>query len=366
MTFYLILFIVVGLLFLCGYWLPSNYWVILIGLVLATIAGLRMNTGLDYTAYQELYTSIQIGADVFTIPHFEIGYLILNWLSVQASIPFDYFLLLYAFVTLGLLTIFLVKLDNPRFACMVWVYYFARFYFTRDFGQIRSSLAIVISLFAVSYLIKKKWTKFTAVILIASLFQRVALVILVVAFFINMIVKKLNVITYATIIILSMILSRTLSSWLQSKSILFEDYSVYLTSEAFGVGQNGLLNPIIWMQVVITFSIIWLYFQTRFIDTKFESSSIFILNRANIQKITVLYVVGTVILLIFNTLPTLAGRVSTILSTMEVFLVPLVFQKISNKYICPILFVLFSFSIWYLMFNHLNLSSYIPYTTFIQ
>lgn len=366
MTVYITVFFILIVLMIMGYVLNSNIPVILMGSIMILFAGLRLNVGLDYTAYENVYGQIKSGIAINTvIPQFEKGFLGLNWLAVKLGLSFNVFLLLFSFLTIGLLVLFLVRLRNPRLAVMALMYYFSRFYFTRDFGQIRSSFAAVVCLYALLFLVKGKIFKFFLSIIIAYLFQRVAVIVLLAAFLVKILKRWASTASFVLALIGAISLAKITTLFLQNHLMIFGSYSAYLTADAY-VSGNQLLNPIIWIQVFICLVALRLFFKNNVNqnDTLVDKYGFDIFSQENIQRIIVFYAMGTLLLVLLNQYPTMAGRLTTIINTVEMFVVPLIIRRIFRSYFSLILFIPFSIGVWYMFFVHTGISLYVPYRFF--
>ncbi|WP_137624790.1 EpsG family protein [Lactiplantibacillus pingfangensis] len=360
MSVYLSVCAVVVFLSILSWSLKSNIPVILVGIILALFAGMRVQVGFDFFSYQNVYAEIQNGIALSSIGHFEIGYLILNWIAVQLSLSFNGFLIFFCLITFGLLIVFLILLKDPQLGSMALLYYFSRFYFTRDFGQIRASLAAVICLLAFFLLLKHHFGYFVIVILIASLFQKVALVFFVAYVVMKVFKKRVNIVSFPIVAIFTAILSEFAGSFLQNHVSVFDSYSDYLTNAAFTDGGSGLANSVIWFQLSIGILCLYLFFQHNIQNAEQKVVGV-TASIENVQKIIVVYLIGTLILLLFNTLPTAAGRVSTVLNTFEIIVVPLIFQRMFKGVTQIIAFSVFSVAVWYLFFVHAGVQFFIPY-----
>ncbi|MFC6163341.1 EpsG family protein [Lactiplantibacillus dongliensis] len=360
MPVYLSIFAVVVILTILSWSFKSYIPMILAGVVLALFAGMRVQVGFDFSSYQDVYAEIQNGIALSSIGHFEIGYLILNWIAVQLSLSFNGFLIFFSLITFSLFTLFLVLLKQPQLGSMALLYYFSRFYFTRDLGQIRASLAAVICLLAFYLLLKHHFVYFAIVTLIASLFQKVALVFFVAYVIVKVFKKKVNIVSFPIVTIFAVILSKLAGGFLQSHANIFNSYSDYLTNTVFTGSGSGLANPVIWFQLAIGMLCLYFFFQHNIQSGEQKTMGI-TASVENVQKVIVVYLTGTLILILFNTLPAAAGRVSTVLNTFEIILVPLIFQRMFKGMMQIITFSVFSMAVWYLFFVHAGLQVFIPY-----
>ena len=234
-------------------------------------------------------------------------------------------------------------------ACLSLLYYYCRFFFNRDMGQIRSALACTILLYSIKYLKEKKLGKFLFIIIIASLFHSAAIIFVicypVYSYFYN---KELTIKNVLLPVSLSILLSFIINPLLMYIVRFFPSYANYVISDYYTRG-GGLKNPIILMQVLILISFI-VFSSDRLKNNKY------------IKTAFIVYLVGTIILVSFNQYPTLAGRASTLFSSTEILLVPLIFNKFFNRYVRWLLVLVISIFIFYLIFIYSNLYiHFVPY-----
>lgn len=116
---------------------------------------------------------------------------------------------------------------------------------------------------------------------------------------------------------------------------------------------SWIFNPVFIMQLVILIG------ATIFVK---NNNTVF---TENFNIILSLYCLSTILLVCFGPLATIGGRISTIFSTVEIFIVPIVLEKLfKNKFLFLITFILFSFCIFILIFIVSGAyNSYVPYNT---
>ena len=194
--------------------------------------------------------------------------------------------------------------------------YVGRFLINRDFIQMRSSLAILLIIFASKYLLKKQYIKYLLVILLAYQFHHLAFIAIPFIFIYRY--QPSN-----KIIIISLIIAAVLSQFaMQSISSIVEswsqdlNYEVY-TQQDYVASALGLKNPMIYWQVFIL--------------------GLFILKEKEISQQTPYYhffksgyFYSTLILILFCNYTALSGRTSTLFATFEIFIIPLIINNSKN------------------------------------
>ncbi|MFC6294683.1 EpsG family protein [Lactiplantibacillus daoliensis] len=342
-----------------SWYFNSNIPIIFAGVILAIVAGGRADVGFDYLAYQNVFNAVQSGVDIFLIERFEIGYLLLNWFAVSLGISFNMFLMVYSLITMGLLVLFLCQLKRPHVASLALLYYTARFYLTRDFGQIRASLSVIICLFAIRAIIANRIWRFVFLIIIASLFQRVALVLIPTYLLYVILRRHVTIVTYSFLITLAFVFSKFFSGVLQSHAALFGEYSAYLLDT--GVVTVPAVNPVILLQLLIGFMSVMYFFRLAPRIKKVGIDEGSGLSLEYTQSISIFYMIGTLVLILLSSIPIAAGRTSTALNTLEILIVPLLFIRIFRGNTVLYMFTGFTMIIAYFFFNHAGIQIFIPY-----
>ena len=266
------------------------------GSLLALMAGFRFSTGYDFESYKRFYEGISGIEDVFNGTFdAESGYLLINFIFKTIGFNFYFFVLFFSILSIGLLTYFLYT--HTSFPTLFLVYYYARFFFLLDMGQIRSSLACIILLYAIPYIGKKKPVQFLGLVLMASLFHISAL-FFVFGYLFNSLFKKLTVQT-----ILLLLVSATLIGVIVQTPQLYlwavpGRYISYFTSPGYTNGK-WILNPVLWMQLAIFFGGV---LSLRSKDKK---------KQLTYDTLLKVYFLASLILLAAGDLGTVGGRIST-------------------------------------------------------
>lgn len=327
-------------------------WVIFVTtILLALFAGLRAtNIGPDTISY---YTDYWLRTmDLNFHSQFESGYSLLVKIFVIFNINANTFFLLFAFLTLSLLGIFFHRYSYlPIFSL---AYYYARFFLTRDMNQIRQSLAAAILLFSLKYMAERDLKRFTFIVLIASLFHSVALIMFVPYVLINYFGFKSDEglpLKYGIVYIASLITSLFITPIITFIFNLVGLGTDYLTASVYTSG-GGLLNPVLLFQSVISFFLAYIM--------EHRDTTLF---RRTLYKT---YMVGTLILLLLNQYRVLAGRTSTVLVTVEAIVVIDIIKTLvprGGRTIVTVVVIVLTF----FLISESTLSiGYLPYATFLN
>ncbi len=353
MSVYFVAFFILVILSLSEILLKKEFFFWLAGILLILFAGFRFETGYDFKAYKLFFEQATTVEAVFnkTIDA-ESGYLLLNLLFNKLGLNYYHFTFFFTFISIVLLMLFLKK--TLRYPSLGLIYYFSRFFIVRDMGQIRSSIASIICLYALKYVKEKRFLPFIFIVWIASLFHVVSFAMIAVYIF-NLLFSELtvkNVVFISFITVIASVVLATPSLYLWA---IPERYAPYFTNASY-VNSGGLTNPILWLQLLI-----------------FVIASFVIFNRSkenqeNISIVMKEYFLASIVLIAFGSLGTVGGRISTVFATTEILVVPMMFSNLfKNKYVGLLAFYIFTFVIFILIFIISGTyHNYVPYMTLFK
>lgn len=320
------------------------------GSILALFAGLRFYLGYDFASYGVYYNradSLRVLFDGSV--RLESGFLFLSSLFSTLGLNYYTFVLFFALLTMAVFTYFLFRF--VPYPSMVLAYYYGRFFMARDMGQVRGSLAAIILLFAIPYIIRKQPVKFLLVVYLASLFHVTAYVFIA-GYIFNLIIPKVTLKNTAAFLALA-----TFVGYLMQNPILYlwavpSGYGAYFTNPYYTSGP-WIRYPILWMQILLLIGMV-IFFKYMDLD---EDKWIKVMMK--------LYLLSPIFLLAFGTLETVGGRISTLFATVEVLLVPYFFMSLSRyKVLNIICYIGFSLVIFILIFVISGMHRrYTPYQT---
>lgn len=296
--------------------LRRNMFVYFSAIVLALIAGLRGEyVGVDTKAYISDYNAVTKG--FAPVNSTEVGYLGLEKIFAFFHSPVWLFLLVIAIVTFSILCFSFICYSG-YFAGFMFAYYYARFFVSRDFDQIRSSLAAALILLSLKYIKDKKPIHFLLIILVGNLIHSGTIIALVIYPLYSLFWKKIQqhiLGLYSIAILIFIVLSQSISPLLQEIAISINKGSVYITNDYYTQG-SGLSNPVMWMQIIISLFAVYLAVKDRKQeDVKYK---LFVTS----------YMISTLILVLFNQYRMLGGRMSTIFATVEPLVILLSFDTV--------------------------------------
>lgn len=193
--------------------------------------------------------------------------------------------------------------------------YISRFYFTRNYMQIRAGLSYAIILWAVQYISTRDWKRYFFCILIALQFHKSA-VLAVPLYFLCMIkIKKWHIWTGIAI---AFILGGVFTEAMRTFVIGYiEDVdTTYIQAEY--QREWGLFNPVIYFQLAV----LYLYTQNEEV-LKYTSEDYYTMRTA--------YFYSTFILISMSMFTALSGRTSSMFATLEMAIIPPIINTLSKK-----------------------------------
>lgn len=292
--------------------------ILIISLIIITfLIALRQHFP-DQGAYEDAFI-VSPPITSFSTENIEIGYAETGYLFLASIVKAIMNNVTFYLFMMGALSMFLLYKSLNTYCILPLIglaNYVGRFLINRDFIQMRSSLAILLIIFASKYLFKKQYIKYLLAILLAYQFHHLAFIAIPFIFIYRY--QPSN-----KIIIISLIIAVALSQFaMQSISSIVEswsqdlNYEVY-TQQDYVASAFGLKNPMIYWQVFIL--------------------GLFILKEKEISQQTPYYhffksgyFYSTLILILFCNYTALSGRTSTLFATFEIFIIPLIINNSKN------------------------------------
>lgn len=219
---------------------------------------------------------------------------------------------LYFTVISGITFIFLYK-SLRRYSIFPLVglcVYIARFFLSRNMMQIRAALAIAVIVYALRYVAERNFKKYLIYIAIGSLLHYSILSALPFYWFnkIPFSHKTVFMMTVGAIVFAAMF-NPLIHNMIGEYSIMLDITTSYTVgSSEYTIGK-GLANPMIYFQIFI----LLIY---TLLERKLKCIVPFYITIRNG------YLYSTIILILLSSFNVLSGRISTIFSTMEMFMIP--------------------------------------------
>lgn len=280
-------------------------------LVLAIIAGTReinswADTGvylMSFRDYTPSFASLSSSDEPFGYE--EKGFYYLGVLIKSITSNFTAYFLAVSFITF----FFLYKaFDKYCYYPFLGICaYVSRFYFARNFIQIRAGLSYAIILLAVQYITNKDWKRYFAIVFIAYLFHHSALIAVPLYFLCMIDIKKWHIIAgLGVAFVIAAFYSNVVRS-LVADSASDLNVDTYVDEEY--QREWGLSNPMIYFQTFLL--IIYTFTEERM---KLTTSHYITIRNA--------YFYSTLILITFSCYTALSGRTSSMFATLEIVIIP--------------------------------------------
>lgn len=212
--------------------------------------------------------------------------------------------------------------------------YIGRFILNRDMVQMRSSLVILIIMWATKYAYERKPIQYFLFVLLGYQFHHMALIAVPFYFIAN--VKFKNWMVIAGLLV-ALVLSQTIAGSIESYVDHYSQdlqYTTY-TTEEYKEEALGLRNPMIYFQTVIL--LLYCFCRKR-LHKSMEYYEVFKSG----------YFYSTLILILFCNYTALSGRTSTMFATMEAFVFPYIY--VSCKGVVRSLFAVGCFAVFIYFF----------------
>lgn len=212
----------------------------------------------------------------------------------------------FYFISISFLTfIFLLKVIKvfAIYPLLSFVFYYARFLMLRDMNQIRAALAILVVVYALSFLVKGDRTKYFGLILCALTLHLSTCIALVFGYLYEM---RISMFKMILILIISTVIGLIGGAFLKH-FLVSTGYVVFLT---YVDGADlGIANPVILFQVICC--VAFFMFEKLLCDRQY---GYYVIRNA--------YLFSTVILLLTSSLGEIGGRLATQFATCEIFILP--------------------------------------------
>ncbi len=227
------------------------------------------------------------------------------------------------FGVISAVTISMLYVDLRKY-CLVplmgLLIYVARFYMSRDLMQIRAGVAIVVVVYSIIYIERRELWKFLVCIFIAWSLHH-SMIFALPVYFMRMINinKKMIFISLAIAFAVAATLSAVIFSSVAEYSAEYEIGEAYTDKHSGYTTGLGLMNPMIYYQ---TFVLLAFTLMERRLK---QTVPYYITLRDG-------YLYSTLALILLSPFLVLAGRISTILATLEILILPALPLGVSKKY----------------------------------
>lgn len=333
----------------------------------AIIAGIRYNVGTDYAgAYKPYFNEMFTGNHTYRMRKIEIGYELLNRIIILFGGSFNILMFVCSLITMTFIYLGLQHYKDKINIPLAFFFFMVIFY-QKTFNLVRQMMSLAIIFYSFKFLDIKdrdnmdkkeyfkymviEYLKYFAFIILAALFQRMSLVMLVVPFireiYTNPKYKYLKLATYI-ILLLLMFNFKTIGE-IMAKFEKLEYYSYYFL-------QNGENNISIAYFIRILPAILPYFFIRKELEKDKQLNLLFSMN-----------ILGSILLLLGYLTSTYGERLALFFTVFQIVLFPYYiryFKKNKIQFFASIaLFVSVNMAIWYYDYIYKKRDETVPYKT---
>jgi len=287
----------------------------------------------DYDNYVDMFWDVMFSFNTSANSdiHGEFGYLFFNaFIKVLGGNP----IILFAVVgSLSILFTAIFYRKYTRYFLIALLVYFSHIFLLREMIQIRSGLAITITMFAIPYVEQRKLFRFLSVILIAASFHMICLLFIIVYFLYPVLQNSRYQIM---VLVAGLVLGVTFNLSVIEKILTMCNAPPivigYLYDEQYNFSL-GLLNPVLIKNLVV-------------ITVLISQRKFFVQNITHFNVLLISYIIGTFWLSAFSSFAIFSARIATMFSNVEHVLIPSLLLLNKYKlliYVMIILYCVYSF-----------------------
>lgn len=334
----------------------------------AIIAGIRYNVGTDYAgAYKPYFNEMLTGNHTYRMRKIEIGYELLNRLVIFCGGNFNILMFICSLITTS--TIYMgLEHYKEKINVPLAFFFFMVIFYQKTFNLVRQMMSIGIIFYAFKFLdikdreenmekkeyykyIAKEYAKYFVLVIIAALFQRMSLVMLIIPFireiYTNQKFKYLRWASYV-ILLLLMFNFKTIGE-IMARFPKLEYYSYYFL-------QNGEHKISIAYFIRILPAILPYFFIRKELVKDKQLNLLFGMN-----------VLGSILLLLGYLTSTYGERLALFFTIFQIVLFPYYIRYFKkNKvqfWVAIALFVSVNMAIWYYDYIYKKRDETVPYKT---
>ena len=329
----------------------------------AIIAGIRNDVGTDNAGtYKKFFAEIVSGEITYRLREFEIGYVLLNKLIIWLGGNYNVLMFTASLITITPIYFGLLHYKE-RISVPLGFFLFMVIFYQKSFNLVRQMISVAIIFFGFTYLDFKEegkehrkyiiiqYIKYIACVIVAGLFQRTSLIMLIIPLvremYANPKYKVLSIASYIALIII--ILNFETIGKIMAKNEKLYYYAMYFDKE--GDSQLSIAYFIRIIPVIIPF--------------------FFVMKKITMDKqMNFLYsmtVIGCILLLLGYLTSTWGERISYYFSIFQIAMFPYYIRCLKeNKFLyiaSTILIIAFNLAIWYYDYIYMKRDETIPYKT---
>lgn len=282
-------------------------------LFLVLISGLRYGIGTDYNkVYLPFFIELKNNAIKNRMRSFEIGYVLINKIVIFLGGNFTWVCLIMSFLTIFFLYKGLNNYKNKS-SFTLGLFFYLIMYYQKSFNLMRQMLAVSIVFFAIKFL-KKDNFKYIILVILASLFQRTVLIMLIIPLVQKIYEnKKYLVLQISSFLLMVLAILNFGKIGVFLEKLNMEYYSYYFNEN---VSTGITINYFIRILPVILLGLI------AYKKLKEDREMLLFYN---------LYVVGAIFMLLGYVTSTYGERIAIYFMIYQIVLIPYLLQKICEN-----------------------------------
>ena len=322
----------------------------------SVIAGIRYGIGTDYLqVYYPFFEELKQGIIVNRMRNFEVGYVLINRVVILFNGDFNWVMFICSLIT----NYFIYKgleefKDKANLPFGIFLYMLL--YYQKSFNLVRQMMAVAISFYCIKYICEGHKIKYAIGILIASLFQRTTLILLIIPIVQKLYEnKKYKIIIIASFVVLIVgIFNFKVIGEFLAQSVDLEYYSYYFkATEAKGVAITYFIRI---LSGVLVYGFIYKLLQ--------QNKNMFLMFN--------LFFIGAILSLLGYVTSTYGERIAIYFLVYQILVIPYsirLLDKMNVKYKnyiklgLTIFILICNIGLWYNDYIYKEREETIPYTT---
>ncbi|MGG1676530.1 EpsG family protein [Neobacillus sp. NRS-1170] len=311
----MIYFFIVGAILLSHLYLTfkpqkkiENIWFFSVSFVLFLFAALRDGIGFDFKNYRKIFRLVKHHESVWNI---EPGFYLINYLCGN----FHWVIFISALLAIPLKIFVINKYSEDKLLSLF--IYFTGVFIMYDMGVIRQGISIAIAFFSIQYILNRSLIKFLAVILLASSFHVTALVFIPLYFISSSRFTRKAI--YGILIVLLAFSLFDIGKYILITVFNLLPFEMIVKKVNYYANINTANITLSLLKRMVLFIICVEFFIRKGIN---DAKSLLFLNG---------FFLSIILMGLFSSIDTIAGRGVAGLQFFQIFLIPILFTQLKTK-----------------------------------
>lgn len=252
----------------------KNSGILTLFIILISVSAIRVNTGSDYYNYYQMYNnSTKYYSSIVDIVKsgFQKGYIVLSYI-VKTLFDNEYTIFLICAIIINVIVYYVIVKYSPYPILSSSIYLFMG-YFLMSLNILKQSIAMSIMLLAFFYFVRKKYTLFCLLSILATYFHITALVFVIIILLASWIKLKVSLsLLYISVLISALLVPIASMLFNIVASIpIFSKYSIYLENDININDFRFILNVLFFVTVHVLI-LHWIIKQVQFNNVELSKS----------------------------------------------------------------------------------------------